>query len=85
MYIQNTSWYHQKTTKNTNIKRETILQGVWRQYDEQMILWSPWWTYGRDGGTLANCAVIDLSEDTNAGDWEDDLCTSAHRYICERD
>ena len=61
------------------------MKGVWRQYDEQMILWSPWWTYGRDGGVGANCALIDLSEDTNAGDWEDDPCATAHRYICERD
>jgi len=64
---------------------DILSEGVWRQYDEQMILWSPWWLDGRNGGRGSNCAVIELSEGVNAGDWGDDPCTAAHRYICERD
>merc|ERR1712080_14548 len=60
-------------------------EGVWRQYDGQMVLWSPWWQNGKNGGRTENCAVIAFSEGTNAGDWEDAPCTSGYRYICERD
>ena len=70
-----------KKAKNTKKK----CQGVWRQYDEQMILWSPFWSDGRPEAREANCAVIGLSEDKNAGGWADSGCTVAHPYICERD
>jgi hypothetical protein len=62
-------------------------EGVWRQYDNQMILWSPWFWDGRNGGRASNCAVVDLSEGDNAGEWGDAPCThatKAHPYICER-
>merc|ERR1712037_712842 len=64
---------------------DILSEGVWRQYDEQMILWGPWFFDGSNGGRGSNCALIDLSEDTNAGEWADDPCTKAHRYICERE
>ena len=50
-----------------------------------MILWGPWFWDGADQGKAANCAVIDLSEDGNAGKWATQPCTTAHLFICERD
>merc|ERR1712212_625967 len=64
---------------------DILSEGVWRQYDEQMILWGPWFWDGKDGGRGSNCAGIDLSEDKDAGEWDDAPCTDAKFYICERD
>ena len=58
-------------------------QGVWRQYDEQMILWSPFW-WARDEVRSGNCGIISLTMDKYAGLWSDRPCTSAYHYICER-
>ena len=76
--------------KNTNFQKKTslkktFLQGVWRQYDEQMILWGPWFWDGADGGKANNCAIVDLGEDEHAGKWATQPRTAAWFYICERD
>merc|ERR1712018_937555 len=55
---------------------DIVSEGVWRQYDKQMIVWGPW-VY-RTGGRGENCFVIGLFEDVNAGDWGDDLCPKGH-------
>ena len=34
------------------------LPGVWRQYDEQLILWTPFWADGPSGGTSENCVGV---------------------------
>ena len=62
------------------------MQGVWRQYDEQMILWGPYWADGdRNGARGQNCGVVRLGEDASAGAWADAACPNAFHYICERD
>merc|ERR1711990_310894 len=68
---------------------DILSEGVWRQYDEQMILWSPWWENGGGGGNGGrgqNCALLNLDEGAYAGEWADNPCTSdVWHYICERD
>ena len=70
-------------------KRKLFWLGVWRQYDEQMILWGPWWQNGGNGGNGGrgeNCALINLSESGDAGVWADVPCSDTrYYYICERD
>ena len=34
--------------------------GVWRQYDEQLILWTPFWADGPSGGTSENCVGVTI-------------------------
>ena len=34
--------------------------GVWRQYDEQLILWTPFWADGPSGGTSENCVGVNV-------------------------
>merc|ERR1711973_252118 len=66
-------------------------EGVWRQYDGTFLSWTPWWSTGPgdqghpNGGKAANCADIFLSEDTYAGQWSDEPCSTEFGYICERD
>merc|ERR1711872_979526 len=69
---------------------DILSEGVWRQYDEKLISWTPWWrthagNYAADpdGGKAQNCAGIYLTEDGFAGRWFDDPCESSYRYICE--
>ena len=59
--------------------------GVWRQYDEKLLSWSPWW-YGEDqyGGTERNCGLVRLDGGISAGQWLPGPCTGAVHYICER-
>merc|ERR1719260_370819 len=66
-------------------------EGVWRQADGELILWTPYWgDYGSDHshqpdqGTAANCLGFTLSTDRNAGKWFDGPCSVLHYYICER-
>merc|ERR1719447_706291 len=59
-------------------------EGVWRQYDGEMISWSPWFWDQINDGTASNCAIIALGEDKNAGQWADEPCTNVRHYICER-
>ena len=62
-----------------------IFQGVWEQYDGQLILWTPYWAPDDpNGGTGQNCGVVGLRTDGYAGKWADDPCTNSHHYICER-
>merc|ERR1711990_152250 len=63
---------------------DILSEGVWRQYDEQMILWGPRW-WDTNGARGQNCAVVQLSEGASAGSWADAPCTTAYHYICERD
>ena len=65
--------------------RKLFWQGVWRQYDGEMITWDPWFWDGADGGRDANCAIITLSDDQHAGAWADEWCENPFYYICERD
>merc|ERR1712156_62560 len=59
--------------------------GVWRQYDEQLILWTPYWVDGPTGGTIENCVGVTFSMDALAGKWWDNTCDTPHYYVCERD
>merc|ERR1719479_541744 len=38
-------------------------EGVWLQYDETPISWTPWWAKNADGGNTQNCAHVYLGED----------------------
>ena len=59
--------------------------GVWRPFDGEMILWSPWWVGDHpDGGRDHNCGRVALAESSNAGKWASGDCEYPHRYICER-
>merc|ERR1711973_912743 len=66
-------------------------EGVWRQYDGTFLSWTPWWSTGPgdqghpNGGKAKNCAEIYFSEDTYAGQWSDEPCSTEFGYICERD
>ena len=66
-------------------KVHSSCSGVWRQYDGEMILWSPWFWDQINDGTASNCAIIALGKDKNAGQWADEPCTNVRHYICERD
>merc|ERR1711955_154032 len=67
-------WYH----SGNDIERE----GVWRQADGEPILWTPLWYSGHpDGGTGANCILIRLIGDQNAGKWWDTSCYTERQYI----
>ena len=66
------------------IKLETFVKsGVWRQYDERLLSWSPWWGPGGKGGKAKNCGAVALMDNENAGEWYDDLCANPKRFICE--
>ena len=70
---------------NSCTEKGNSCSGVWRQYDGEMILWSPWFWDQINDGTASNCAIIALGEDKNAGQWADEPCTNVRHYICERD
>merc|ERR1712079_85957 len=43
---------------------DNMSEGIWRQYDGGLILWSPWWYDNEpNGSTGSNCAVIGLRTD----------------------
>ena len=68
------------------LPHQLFLSGVWRQYDGELILWSPWWAEKNPyGGTGRNCGRVALSVGEYAGQWASEPCSSAHYYICERD
>merc|ERR1711872_408555 len=78
-------WYWHS---GNDIERE----GVWRQADRELILWTPFWAgYANgvitepNGGTAANCLVVYLGGDYRAGKWGDTACTNERYYICERE
>merc|ERR1712142_1354391 len=62
-------WWH----SGNDIERE----GVYRQADRGLILWTPFWASWPnavtepDGGTAANCLCVHLSGDYHAGKWGD--------------
>ena len=61
------------------------ISGVWRQYDEELLSWSPWWFDEHPyGGTGWNCGRVGLREDHYAGQWASQACRVAYHYICER-
>merc|ERR1712098_380543 len=72
-------WWH----SGNDIERE----GVYRQADRELILWTPFWFgglgWGPDGGTAENCLEVHLSGDKYAGKWADTSCTNERYYICE--
>merc|ERR1711908_87841 len=61
-------------------------EGVWRQYDGGLISWTPWWNSkynDPEGGNAANCGVVFLYDNSDAGKWGDDACLlHANYYIC---
>jgi len=60
-------------------------EGVWEQYDGQMILWTPWWYSDYpQGGTGENCGRVAFTTDGYAGQWATRSCTSSYHYVCER-
>ena len=68
-----------------NIIHLTFQSGVWLQYDETPISWTPWWiTNEPDGGNTHNCAHVNLGGDENAGKWSAYICTESYHFICER-
>merc|ERR1712142_369273 len=76
-------WWH----SGNDMERE----GVYRQADRELILWTPFWL-GRgnsvtepDGGTAENCLCVDLTGDVNAGKWADEPCAKERYYVCERE
>merc|ERR1712098_795247 len=75
-------WWH----SGNDIQRE----GVYRQADRELILWTPFW-YGSansatdpNGGTTENCLGVVLTGSEFAGKWFDEACTNERYYICER-
>ena len=59
-----------------------ISQGVWEQYDGQLILWTPYWAADDpDGGTGQNCGVVGLRTDGYAGKWASAPCTEISQNI----
>ena len=64
---------------------KSLQSGVWKQYDGGVISWTPWWAADDpNGGKAVNCGKVYLSEDANAGQWADGICSRANYYICER-
>merc|ERR1711934_620955 len=69
---------------------DIVSEGVWHQFDEKLLSWSPWWNTDSDGsdepdgGKEQNCGVVALTEDKHAGKWADTLCSAPRHYICER-
>jgi len=68
---------------------DIVSEGVWRQFDESILSWSPWWnmqanSYEPDGGREQNCGLVGLSQDHHAGKWAADPCSKQRPYICER-
>merc|ERR1712203_1339267 len=63
------NWYY-------NSANDIMSEGVWRQYDEELISWTPWW-YREDtyGGTGRNCGAVYLGETVYAGQWVSFACT----------
>merc|ERR1712179_481393 len=67
-------------------------EGVYRQANGEFILWTPMWSdwlghepeHEPNQGREANCLGITISNDAYAGKWWDEICTTAHPYICER-
>jgi len=73
-----TDWYWQSANDN-------MAEGVWEQYDGQLILWTPYWSHEHPGGgTANNCGAVRLSTDGYAGKWISAPCTASYHYICER-
>merc|ERR1711862_330477 len=72
-------WWH----SGNDIERE----GVYRQADRELILWTPFWAgwanyvTDPDGGTAQNCLNVHLDGDTAAGKWADAPCTQELYYI----
>merc|ERR1719400_926591 len=49
---------------------DIMSEGVWRQYDEELLSWSPWWFDEEPlGGKERNCGRVALKEDRYAGQW----------------
>merc|ERR1712210_76702 len=68
-----------------NSANDLMAEGVWRQYDGELITWSPWWADDQPyGGTGRNCGYVALSVGGDAGQWASGPCSSAYHYICER-
>merc|ERR1712037_220965 len=64
---------------------DLMAEGVWEQYDGQLLLWTPWWAHEQpSGGTGRNCGVVGLSTDRYAGQWVSAICATSYHYICER-
>merc|ERR1712203_501065 len=69
-----TGWYWHSAN-------DTTAEGVWEQYDGQLILWTPWWaTENPYGGTARNCGRVALTTDRYAGQWATDVCTTSYHY-----
>merc|ERR1711872_1014936 len=66
-------------------------EGVWRQADRELILWTPFWLGEANritepaGGTAENCLNVNLGGGSYAGKWGDVTCTIGRHYICERE
>ena len=84
-YVCLTTLDNINSKQNLILKLMDIFQGVWEQYDGQLILWTPYWAPDDpNGGTGQNCGAVGLRKDAYAGKWADDPCTNSHYYICER-
>merc|ERR1712203_675469 len=56
-------------------------EGVWEQYDGQLILWTPWWAWQHPyGGTAQNCGSVSLTTGIYAGQWASYACTLSYHY-----
>merc|ERR1712080_184118 len=64
---------------------DIMSEGVWRQWDGEMIVWQPTWdSSDPNGGTAQNCLIVSYHENAYAGKWADTLCTPLRHYVCER-
>merc|ERR1711962_589072 len=63
-----------------NSANDREAEGVWRQYDGQLVLWTPWWWNDSPGPVLngggGDCGVVSLSGGPDAGKWHDKDCIS---------
>merc|ERR1712071_609804 len=64
---------------------DLLSEGVYRHYDESLLLWQPnWYDLEPGGGTGQNCLMVRLDATDRAGKWWDDICTTSRHYICQR-
>merc|ERR1711962_41204 len=70
-----------------NSANDITSEGVWKQYDEKLMSWTPWWQSATDepnGVREENCGAVNMTGGPYAGQWYSYFCSVAQHYICER-